>query len=58
MEEQVKSVGQFQLGDCIGKGAFGAVYRGLNSETGEVVAIKQVKMANIPKSEITMIMVI
>ncbi|KAI3652518.1 hypothetical protein MP228_001943 [Amoeboaphelidium protococcarum] len=51
-----KSVGQYQLGDCIGKGAFGAVYRGLNKETGEVVAIKQVKLADIPKSEVASIM--
>lgn len=48
--------GTFQLGDCIGKGAFGSVYSGLNLETGEVVAIKQIKLANIPKSDLALIM--
>ncbi|KAJ1771729.1 Protein kinase of the Mitotic Exit Network [Coemansia sp. RSA 1843] len=32
-----------QLGDIIGKGAAGSVYRGLNLRTGEVVAIKQIR---------------
>lgn len=49
--------GTYQLGDCIGKGAFGSVYSGLNIETGEVVAIKQIRLANIPKSELGLIMV-
>jgi hypothetical protein len=40
-----------------GKGAFGAVYRGLNMETGEVVAIKQIRLSNIPESELQSIMV-
>ncbi|KAJ3050055.1 hypothetical protein HK097_008947 [Rhizophlyctis rosea] len=48
--------GTYQLGDCIGKGAFGSVYSGLNIETGEVVAIKQIRLANIPKSELGLIM--
>ena len=28
------------MGDCIGKGAFGAVYKALNQEDGSTVAIK------------------
>lgn len=31
-----------QLGDRIGKGAFGAVYKGLDIQTGSFVAIKRV----------------
>jgi serine/threonine protein kinase len=46
----------YQLGDCIGKGAFGSVYRALNWSTGETVAIKQIKLADLPKSELRMIM--
>lgn len=46
-----------QLGDCIGKGAFGSVYRALNLENGEVVAIKQLKLNKISKSELDVIMV-
>lgn len=46
-----------QLGDCLGKGAFGSVYRALNWGTGETVAIKQVKLADLPKGEIRVIMV-
>ncbi|TPX37984.1 hypothetical protein SmJEL517_g00405 [Synchytrium microbalum] len=49
-------VDDYALGDCIGKGAFGSVYKCLNRRTGETVAIKQVKLANIPKSELGMIM--
>lgn len=46
----------YQLGDCLGKGAFGSVYRALNWGTGETVAIKQIKLANLPKSELRVIM--
>ncbi|CAI2171283.1 20031_t:CDS:2 [Funneliformis geosporum] len=51
-----QTIDQYQLGDCIGKGAFGSVYRALNWETGEAVAVKRVKLSNIPKSELNFIM--
>lgn len=45
-----------QLGDCLGRGAFGSVYRALKWSTGETVAIKQVRLADLPKSELNVIM--
>lgn len=44
-----------RLGECLGKGAFGSVYKGFNWGTGEAVAIKQIKIANLPRSELRMI---
>jgi serine/threonine protein kinase len=46
----------YQLGDCLGRGAFGSVYKALNWGTGETVAIKQIKLADLPKSELRVIM--
>ena len=34
---------QQRLGDCIGKGAAGKVYKGFNVQTGDMCAIKQIK---------------
>lgn len=50
-------IGYQQLGDCLGKGAFGSVFRALNMGTGETVAVKQVKLADLPKSELRVITV-
>ncbi|KAI5117925.1 hypothetical protein M0805_002004 [Coniferiporia weirii] len=51
-----KQLNEYQLGDSLGKGAFGQVYRALNWATGETVAVKEIELANIPKSELGEIM--
>ncbi|KAI9706280.1 MAG: hypothetical protein M1820_004855 [Bogoriella megaspora] len=53
--QEVPGLKDYQLGDCLGKGAFGSVYKALNWNTGETVAIKQVKLADLPKSELRVI---
>ncbi|KAG1172947.1 hypothetical protein G6F70_007954 [Rhizopus microsporus] len=42
--DQDETITQYQLGNCIGKGQFGAVYRALDLATGEIVAVKRVKL--------------
>ncbi|KAI9773816.1 MAG: hypothetical protein M1840_006041 [Geoglossum simile] len=54
--QDVAGLKDYQLGDCLGKGAFGSVYRALNWGTGETVAVKQVRLADLPKSELRVIM--
>ncbi|RWW32895.1 hypothetical protein BHE74_00011025 [Ensete ventricosum] len=44
------------LGDEIGKGAYGRVYKGLDLENGDFVAIKQVSLENIPHEDLSIIM--
>ncbi|KAJ1303227.1 hypothetical protein OPQ81_011425 [Rhizoctonia solani] len=46
------TVQNYQLGDSLGKGAFGQVYRALNWMTGETVAVKQILLSDVPKSEL------
>lgn len=45
------------LGDEIGKGAYGRVYKGLDRENGDFVAIKQISLENIPQEDLNIIMV-
>ncbi|GJJ77608.1 hypothetical protein EMPS_09967 [Entomortierella parvispora] len=49
-------VGNILLGNCIGKGAFGSVWRGLNLDTATTVAVKQINLSDIPQSELANIM--
>jgi serine/threonine protein kinase len=47
---------KYLLGDEIGKGAYGRVYKGLDLENGDFVAIKQVSLENIPPEDLASIM--
>ncbi|CAI2172646.1 9252_t:CDS:10, partial [Funneliformis geosporum] len=47
---------QFQLGNCIGKGQFGAVYRALNLGTGQMAAVKRIKLEGKSPDEIKQLM--
>ncbi|CAO3650644.1 unnamed protein product [Cunninghamella blakesleeana] len=42
---------QYQLGNCIGKGQFASVYRALDLSTGEIVAIKRIKLEDGEQDE-------
>ncbi|KAJ2725718.1 Protein kinase of the Mitotic Exit Network [Coemansia sp. Benny D115] len=44
--ESAKRVTHYQLGNCIGRGQFGSVYRALDLETGQMVAVKQIPLQN------------
>ncbi|XP_057527057.1 MAP3K epsilon protein kinase 1-like isoform X2 [Amaranthus tricolor] len=47
---------KYMLGDEIGKGAYGRVYKGLDLENGDFVAIKQVSLENIGQESLNIIM--
>lgn len=54
--EWPKMVGNYQLGDQIGKGAHAVVYKGLNVDTGDFVAIKMIRTSHIPQAQLPSIM--
>ena len=45
-----------QLGNCIGRGQFGAVYRALNLNTGQMVAVKRIRLEGLKEDEIAQLM--
>ncbi|KAI8377298.1 kinase-like domain-containing protein [Blakeslea trispora] len=42
--EEGALITHYQLGNCIGKGQFGSVYRALDLSTGETVAVKRIQL--------------
>ncbi|KAI6114854.1 Pkinase-domain-containing protein [Pisolithus croceorrhizus] len=47
---------QYQLGNCIGRGQFGTVYRALNMCTGQMVAVKRIRLEGLKEDEVTQLM--
>ncbi|KAI0953922.1 hypothetical protein AcV7_007316 [Taiwanofungus camphoratus] len=56
VKEEGKPPTQFQLGNCIGRGQFGAVYRALNLNTGQMVAVKRIRLEGLKEEEIAQLM--
>lgn len=46
----------YQMGNCIGRGQFGSVYRALNLTSGQVVAVKRIKLEGRSEEEVTELM--
>ncbi|KAF8202162.1 hypothetical protein BJ912DRAFT_431034 [Pholiota molesta] len=56
VREDGKPPTHFQLGNCIGKGQFGSVYRALNLNTGQMVAVKRIRLEGLKEEEVTTLM--
>ncbi|ORX81854.1 Pkinase-domain-containing protein [Anaeromyces robustus] len=54
--DEDREVEQYQLGNGIGRGQFGCVYRALNLVTGQIVAIKRIKLEDQNKEDIDSLM--
>ncbi|KAN0060057.1 Protein kinase of the Mitotic Exit Network [Thecaphora frezii] len=46
----------YQLGNCIGRGQFGSVYRALNLNSGRMVAVKRIKLEGRSDEDVTQLM--
>ncbi|KAG6860876.1 hypothetical protein C0995_006431 [Termitomyces sp. Mi166 len=56
IREEGKPATHFQLGNCVGRGQFGSVYRALNLNTGQMVAVKRIRLEGLKESEIMTLM--
>ncbi|GAA6035315.1 hypothetical protein JCM8097_008813 [Rhodosporidiobolus ruineniae] len=52
LREKGKATLTYQLGECIGRGQFGSVYRALNLQTGQVVAVKRIQLEGKSNAEV------
>lgn len=48
-------IGEYQLFESVGKGAYGIVYRGMHLKTGATVAVKSFSSENLPQEELASI---
>ena len=44
------------MGNCIGRGQFGSVYRALNLNSGQMMAVKRIKLEGKSEDEVTQLM--
>ena len=44
------------MGNCIGRGQFGSVYRALNLNTGQMVAVKRIRLQGLTEDEVKQLM--
>ncbi|KAJ7483232.1 kinase-like domain-containing protein [Mycena latifolia] len=56
IREEGKPPTHFQLGNCIGRGQFGSVYRALNLNTGQIVAVKRIRLEGLKEDEVSTLM--
>ncbi|KAH9022684.1 hypothetical protein EDB85DRAFT_2119745 [Lactarius pseudohatsudake] len=56
VREEGRAPTHFQLSNCIGRGQFGAVYRALNLNTGQMVAVKRIGLEGLKEEEISQLM--
>jgi serine/threonine protein kinase len=52
------TIGNYQLGSVLGKGAYGTVYQALDMIRGGFVAVKQINLKIIPKEQLDSTMVL
>jgi serine/threonine protein kinase len=46
------TIGDVKLGEALGRGAFGTVYKGWNKETSKTVAVKRLDVSEMPAEEL------
>ncbi|KAG8908638.1 hypothetical protein FRB99_004926 [Tulasnella sp. 403] len=56
VQEEGKTPIHIQLGNCIGKGQFGAVFRALNVSTGQIMAVKRINLEGRSETEVAQLM--
>jgi serine/threonine protein kinase len=52
LEEVVSAIGPYRVGEKLGKGAFATVYKALDTESGDFVAIKRILVENIKSKQL------
>ena len=52
-----KNTVRWKKGEILGQGAFGVVYLGLNTDTGGLMAVKQIAVEDVSRKELAMLQV-